>query len=50
MFDLTNEAIEVLMEMSRECQERGDCEGATYYTQEALKLSYVISPDYRNLQ
>lgn len=50
MLDLTNEAIEVLMSMSKECQEQGDLEGASYYAQEALKLSHVIIPDFRSLQ
>lgn len=50
MSDLTNEAIEVLMNMSKECQEQGDLEGASYYAQEALKLSHVIIPDFRSLQ
>lgn len=50
IIDLTNDAIEVLMEMSKQCQEQGDLEGATYYAQEALKLSHVIIPEYKSLQ
>lgn len=50
MSDLTNEAVKVLMDMSKECQEQGDLEGASYYAQEALKLSHVINPDFRSLQ